>query len=102
MRMARFPRNEVGLSQLARDVSAGLDGHPEVFPNPPMTAPNIEEAIATFDTSRLAALHAAAKARQATAAKKKARANLERGIRSTIEYAEAVSRGQESRLRLLG
>jgi len=32
----------------------------------------------------------------------KSRASLEQGVKSTITYAEAISRGQESRLRLLG
>jgi hypothetical protein len=48
----RFPKTEEEILRLARQISAGLRAHPDLFPNPPFSADQIDASINSYLNAR--------------------------------------------------
>lgn len=98
----RFPYREPEVLRLAHDIAAGLAAHTDVFPAPPYSAQHFEQALASYDSRREATIAARASAVQSTAAKDAAFVAVQDMAKSVLRYAENHTRGDDTRLQLLG
>src|SRR5262245_46208133 len=100
--MPSFPISEPEITRLAQDISRGLTANPELFPAPPATAAEIDQALGAYNVARDAAITASSAALQGTAAKDEALNALVGMMRADLKYAEANTRNGESKLQRLG
>lgn len=97
-----FPTRELEVVRLAQDVSIGLAANSAAFPAPPAGPEQIDGAIAKYNAEREAAIAASANAVQGTASKNDALNELTRLLKADIRYAESMTRGDPSKLQLIG
>lgn len=100
--MARFPLKENDVAVLAGELISGLSAHLEIYPAPPVSAEDLQNAVADFETKKQAALDAAAAAEQATADKNAAFEAMKKLMKSDIRYAENTVGDDDAKLRLIG
>ncbi len=100
--MANFPYREPDIVRLAQDIATGLAAHTDVFPSPPASPDDINQALTAYNSAREAAIVASANARQGTAAKDEAIRSLMDLMRADLRYAESTSRSDDGKLQLLG
>jgi hypothetical protein len=100
--MARFPIKEAEIAGLARRVMGGLRAETDDFPSPPAPADEVQRAFDAYTAALSAAVLAAGRAREATAAKDEALAVLVDLIKSDLRYAENHVRGNDAKLSGLG
>jgi len=100
--MARFPIAEAEIASLARSVISGLRTETADFPSPPAPPDELQRAFDSYTAARSAAALAAAKAKEATAAKDEALAVLVDLVKSDLRYAENHVRGDHTKLSGLG
>lgn len=86
--MASFPRTEAKVTELARDVIAGLDTLRDHFPTPPVPHHALQAALDAFHEADAAAVDAAATASRRYAEKKTAFSNLVALLKTDLRYAE--------------
>lgn len=98
----RFPYREPDILRLANDIAAGLAANPEVFPAPPYSPENFEQALGAHDDNREAQILSRAAATQATAAKDESLAAITDMSKSVLRYAENHTRRNDGKLQLLG
>lgn len=99
--MARFPRVEPGISELAQKMAAGLAANAAVYPAPPVSAAELEAALTAYVVAREAAVAAQAAAEQATAVKSAALQALVENMKVDIRYAEDTVKRSGPKLALI-
>lgn len=97
----QFPTREADILRLANDIAAGLAAHGDVFPAPPFSPDDINDALNAHDASREAAIIARASAEQTTEAKRESLSKVRDMSRSVIRYAENHANGNDAVLQLL-
>ena len=100
--MARFPKSQDRVAQLAQDLISGLRSNSEIFPAPPAPPAELEELLATCAAAREAANAAAAAAIEAHAAKAVAFRALKERMKDDLRYAEQIVKPDPDQLHLLG
>ena len=100
--MAQFPRREADISVLADEIARGLARHTDVFPAPPVAPDTLETSLAGYSDARNKAIAATAAAEQATREKGEALERLVGQMKADLRYAEAVTEGDNDKLRLIG
>jgi Fibronectin type III domain len=100
--MARFPITEAKIASLARSVIGGLKTETDDFPSPPAPPDELQTALDAYTAALSAAVLAAGKAKEATAAKDDALAILVDLVKSDLRYAENHVRGNHAKLHGLG
>jgi len=98
----RFPHREPDILRLANDIAAGLAANTEVFPAPPYSPEDFENALGVHDGNREAQIMSRATAMQATAAKDESLGAVADMSKSVLRYAENHTRANEGKLQLLG
>jgi hypothetical protein len=98
----QYPSREADLLRLANDIAAGLAAHTDVFPAPPVSPEELQQALTEHDGNREAAIQARAAAALSTAAKDASLAKIEDLSKSVIRYGENHTRGDDGKLQLLG
>jgi len=98
----KFPKREPEIARLAQDLITGLRTHTEAFPNPPVSADQLEEALAQYNRSRDAAIVLHAQATQGTTAKDEDLVAVVDLMKTTIRHAENLATGDDGKLQLLG
>ena len=97
-----YPSREADILRLAHDIAAGLAAHPDVFPSPPHSPEDFQQALAAHDANREAHIVAHATAARSTVAKGASLATVEAMSTSTIRFAENITRGDDGKLQLIG
>ncbi len=100
--MAQFPRREADISVLADEIARGLASYTDIFPAPPVAPDTLETSLAGYSDARKQAIAATAAAEQATKKKGEALERLVGQMKADLRYAEAVSEGDNDKLRLVG
>jgi hypothetical protein len=98
----RFPKREPEIARLAQDLITGLRTHPDAFPNPPVSADELEAALAKYNRSRDAAIVLHAQATQGTAAKDEDLLAVVDLMKTAIRHAENLASGDDGKLQLVG
>ena len=98
----QFPTREAEILRLANDIAAGLAAHTDVFPAPPFSPADFQQALAEHDANREAKIRAYATAAQSTDAKEQSQRKVEDMSKSVIRYAENHTRSDDGKLQLLG
>ena len=98
----RFPHREPDILRLANDIAAGLAANAEVFPAPPYSPEDFENALGVHDGNREAQIMSRATAMQATAAKDESLGTITDMSKSVLRYAENHTRANDGKLQLLG
>ena len=98
----QFPPREAEILRLANDIAAGLAAHTDVFPAPPFSPADFQQALAEHDANREAKIRAYATAAQSTDAKEQSQRKVEDMSKSVIRYAENHTRSDDGKLQLLG
>ncbi|HWP37565.1 MAG TPA: fibronectin type III domain-containing protein [Gemmatimonadales bacterium] len=101
-RSMRFPKREPDIARLAQDLVAGLRGHPEAFPNSPVSADELEAALTKYNGSREAAIVLHAQAAKGTAAKDEDLVAMVDLMKTAIRHAENLADGDAGTLQLIG
>lgn len=100
--MAQFPRREADISVLADEMARGLARYTEVFPAPPVAPDTLETSLAGYSDARNKVIAAMAAAEQATREKGEALERLVGQMKADLRYAEAVTEGDNDKLKLIG
>ncbi len=98
----QYPTREADILRLADDIAAGLAAHTEVFPAPPFSPEDFQQALTEHDGNREGAILARAEAVQSTDMKERSLAKVEDMSKSSIRYAENHTRGDDGKLQLIG
>jgi hypothetical protein len=98
----RFPYREPDILRLANDIAAGLAAHQDVFPAPPFTPEQFQQAFAEHDVNREAQIRSRAATAQSTDAKDGSLSHIQDMSKSVIRYAENHTQGDDGKLQLLG
>ena len=100
--MARFPKAEAKIAQLARLIAEGLAHAPEDFPSPPVSSADLLAQLAEFQ--RRNAAHAASRAQTKIlrAEKLVSLKTVKDSMRADLRYAEIMARRHPTKLQLLG
>ena len=98
----KFPKREPEITRLAQDLITGLRTHPEAFPNPPVSADQLDEALSKYNGSRDAAIVLHAQATQGTTAKDEDLVAVVDLMKTAIRHAENLAPGDDGKLQLLG
>ena len=98
----RFPYREADILRLATDIAAGLAAHTDVFPAPPFSPEDFQQALAEHDGRREAAIQARGSAVQRTEEKEQSLSRVQDMAKSVIRYAENRTHGDDGKLQLLG
>ncbi|MBI9018203.1 MAG: fibronectin type III domain-containing protein [Phycisphaerae bacterium] len=100
--MARFPKREADIAELANLMAAGLADNTELYPNPPIAPAELAETLSQYHGARDAVVAAAAAYDAAVTAKNEVLARLIGQVKSDIKYAENTAGGQSEKLKTLG
>jgi hypothetical protein len=100
--MAKFPRTESKVLELAKLVIDGLEEAQDLFPEPPVEPPKLGAAMQAFVEATTAATQAAATAKQRTKEKAQALATLTEMLKTDLRYAEIAVGGRHTSLMRLG
>src|SRR5258706_15042110 len=97
-----FPSRETDIVRLAHDIAGGIRTNPELFPTPPISAEQLDAAVAGYFAKRDVAVASTANARQGTVDKASALEALELQCRSVLRYAEGLVPRDDQKLHLVG
>lgn len=100
--MARFPLRLADIAGLAQSVAAGLQEHPELFADPPVSGEVLAASLADLMTAQAQVAAAQAAALQATRIQQEYLATLSRQIRADLRYAENHVAFADEKLKYLG
>nr|VFJ94662.1 MAG: Fibronectin type III domain-containing protein [Candidatus Kentron sp. H]VFJ94910.1 MAG: Fibronectin type III domain-containing protein [Candidatus Kentron sp. H]VFK01801.1 MAG: Fibronectin type III domain-containing protein [Candidatus Kentron sp. H] len=100
--MATFPIEEGKIFILGEEMSAGLKAHPDLYPAPPVTPEDIDEALTAYAASRGAVIATRSAAEQATAAKQAALQTLANKVKMNLRYAEMAVGFEDAKLKAIG
>lgn len=100
--MARFPRTEPEIAQLARQIAEGLAHAAEEFPIPPVPPAALEALLDDYKEKSAALTRARADAKIRRVDKNNALKALKDGMRANLRYAEITTRQNPEQLIQLG
>ncbi len=100
--MARFPRTEPTITELASLMAAGLESASDAYPNPPVAAGALGALLDAFKEAVSAVTAAEAEVRKRRATKRQALTKLKRAMRADLRYAEFAARKAPEKLTQLG
>ena len=100
--MARFPQAEPEIAALALVVVQGLRQAATDFPSPPISADELQARLEAYNVALAASVAGDNTSREQHAVKDKALADLVKGVKSDLRYAEDVMRDQPEKLSRLG
>ena len=98
----KFPASIAKVLDLARDMSAGFETNPGVYPAPPVNGADLEILITTYMEKRDAVVDIRAQLNQAQEAKEEAREALEADMKRDLRYAENTVHYDDGKLQLIG
>ena len=98
----KFPKREPEIARLAQDLITGLRTHTEAFPSSPVSAEQLEEALAKYNSSRDTAIVLHAQATQGTTAKDEDLVAVVDLMKTAIRHAENLAAGDDGKLQLVG
>jgi hypothetical protein len=97
-----FPTKENDLEVLARNLTAGLTAHAEVFPEPPVTPTALAPVLVQLDQVRQTLATAEGAYKAALAAKNELLVTLAAEIKKDLRYAENLTNYDPSKLAMIG
>jgi len=100
--MARFPRTEPRIAQLASLLAGGLKSASDDFPNPPVQAGELRALLDAFKETVSAVTAAEAEVRERRVMKRQALTKLKRSMKVDLRYAEFAARKAPEKLTELG
>ena len=100
--MARFPTRESDIAAMAGTMVHGLAENGADFPDTPVSVEALQEALASYTTTRDTASSAEAAAAVAYDEKQDAIQNLTDKMKSVVRYAEIAVRQDEAKLKNIG
>nr|VFJ73865.1 MAG: hypothetical protein BECKFW1821C_GA0114237_105513 [Candidatus Kentron sp. FW] len=100
--MTNLPRAESKIQSLAHEIVAGLQTHTDLYPSPPISAEDLDKALAAYTTALDAATDLQAQAEHATATKDEALQTLVDDMKMILRYAENVTHFDDASLKFLG
>ena len=100
--MARFPKSEAKVAQLAQQIADGLAGAADDFPSPPVPPPTLKAQLDDYQMKRAALAESRAEARIRGADKNRALKTLKDSMRANLRYAEVMARRHPEQLSQLG
>ncbi len=100
--MARFPKAEAKIAQLALQMADGLAVATETFPSPPVPAPVLKAQLDDYHEKTAALVQSRAEARIRRVDKSRALKTLKDSMRADLRYAEIMARRHPEYLIQLG
>lgn len=100
--MARFPKAEAEVAELADTMITGFTDNVGVYPSPTITIADLTTAKSSYSSAASVVVAAKASAKSATEAKEAALAALEEAMKSDIRYAENTVGNDDAKLNLIG
>ena len=100
--MAKFPRNEPEIDDLAGLLLGGFRSRVDDFPSPPVPLDQLEVSLGDYHSARFKARGAAAEARLATREKDEALKKLVSELKTNLRYAENNCGYDHATLKTLG
>ena len=100
--MARFPQTEPEIAALALVVVQGLRQAAADFPTPPVAADELQARLEAYNVALTASVAGDNTSREQHAVKDKALADLVKGVKANLRYAEDAMRDQPEKLSGLG
>jgi hypothetical protein len=100
--MARFPKTEPKIAQLARQIADGLEHAADEFPSPTVPAAVLRAQLEDYREKTAALAQSRAEARIRRVDKNNALKTLKDSMRANLRYAEVMARRHPERLIQLG
>lgn len=100
--MARFPKREAEIAEMAGEMVNGLTANADDFPAPPMTPEELGAALDSYRAAHDAAVTAHSAAVEAVDAKNEALESLTDDMRLILHYAEHAVKHDPAKLQALG
>jgi len=100
--VARFPKSEAKISQLAQQMATGLAAATEDFPRPPVAAPVLKAQFDDYQQKTAALAESRAEVRIRRVDKDKALKTLKASMRADLRYAEFMARKNPEQLIQIG
>ncbi len=100
--MARFPKTEAKIAQLAQQIADGLDHAAEEFPSPTVPTAELRAQLDDYREKNAALARSRAEAKIRRVDKINALKTLKGSMRANLRYAEVMARRHPERLAQLG
>ena len=100
--MPRFPKAEPQVQSQIHEIISGLEAHPDVFPNPPIGAKDLEKLFNTYMASFETAKDKQAEASHAIDIKNEDLETAVEAAKRILRYAENETDSDDSKLKYLG
>jgi len=98
----QFPADEEGAVELGHNMSAGLKANEDVFPNPPVSPEELDEALAAHAARQEAVVAARSILAQALEAKNESLESVADKIKNNLRYAENTVYFNDAKLKSIG
>nr|VFJ87178.1 MAG: Fibronectin type III domain-containing protein [Candidatus Kentron sp. H]VFJ88820.1 MAG: Fibronectin type III domain-containing protein [Candidatus Kentron sp. H]VFJ95070.1 MAG: Fibronectin type III domain-containing protein [Candidatus Kentron sp. H] len=99
---SKFPKVEAKILDLGQEISAGLAANTDIYPAPPMSVTDLDDAIAAYEAARDEMVAAQAQAKLAVEKKDQVLKALVGGMKSILRYAENTVDYDDGKLNLIG
>ena len=96
--MARFPRTEAEIAELASTIVEGLGAGADDFPRPPVGAAALEALLEAYREALVEVTQADAAARERRVQKRRDLKELTAAMKAVLKYAEIVARKEPEKL----
>lgn len=100
--MARFPKSEAKIAELARRIAEGLTNAADEFPSPPVPVAELSAQIGDYHQKNAALATSRAESRIRRVDKNQALKTMKDSMRANLRYAEVMARRHPERLAQLG
>nr|VFK23165.1 MAG: Fibronectin type III domain-containing protein [Candidatus Kentron sp. MB]VFK28344.1 MAG: Fibronectin type III domain-containing protein [Candidatus Kentron sp. MB]VFK74212.1 MAG: Fibronectin type III domain-containing protein [Candidatus Kentron sp. MB] len=100
--MAQFPKAESKIQSLAHEIVSGLEAHPDIFPNPPVSAKELEKELNAYMEAADDAKDKQAAASHAIDLKNEGLERVVDEAKRILRYAENVTDSDDAKLKYLG
>nr|VFK56137.1 MAG: hypothetical protein BECKTC1821F_GA0114240_100929 [Candidatus Kentron sp. TC] len=98
----RFPKAEPKIVSLIHDIIAGLEVHPDLFPNPPVNAEDLRKQFKTYLDAADTAVDKQAEAKHAVEDKNHELDTAVESSKMILRYAETTTHSDDAALDYLG
>ncbi|WP_165742006.1 fibronectin type III domain-containing protein [Candidatus Thiosymbion oneisti] len=100
--MATFPKAEAEIQSLAHEIRTGLQGHPDLYPSPPVTEEELGKALKVYTRAADAVTEQQAAVSHAVNVKHETLEALTDAMKRILRYAENVTQFDDASLKFLG
>jgi len=100
--MAQFPKDQMGIIELAEAIIQGLTAYASLFPNPPVSPAQLTTEMLLTISAHDDAVVKAAETEQATTLKNERLGTLSHSMRTVLRYCEVTVDYDDDKLKLLG